>query len=57
VVEVDGSVHRKRKEADRERDAILTALGLRVLRVTNAEVFTELEDVLARIYRFCVEER
>jgi very-short-patch-repair endonuclease len=49
VVEVDGGIHLSQVEADRERDAILTGLGLAVLRVTNEDVFRDLEPVLDRI--------
>jgi len=49
AVEVDGSGHAA--EADRERDAILTRHGVRVLRVTNEDVLQNIEDVLTRIAR------
>jgi very-short-patch-repair endonuclease len=48
VVEVDGAVHADQQAYDRERDAILAARGLYVLRVTN-DVGTNLDGVLARI--------
>jgi len=49
VVEVDGEVHRERRDYDQERDRILSARGLRVLRVTNEEVKNGIETALARI--------
>jgi very-short-patch-repair endonuclease len=49
VVEVDGPVHEGATEHDAERDAILTARGLRVLRITNERVLTDLDSVLAEI--------
>ena len=49
VVEVDGESHLKQPEYDSERDRILAARGLTILRVTNAEVLHELPTVLARI--------
>ena len=49
VVEVDGGVHEAQREYDAERDRILTAHGLRILRVTNTDVATDLPHVLARI--------
>ncbi len=49
VVEVDGDIHSNQIQYDMERDAILKAHSLRVLRVTNEEVQTDLQGVLARI--------
>ena len=49
VVEVDGSSHEGREGYDAERDGILAARGLRVLRVSEAEVHHRLTAVLARI--------
>ena len=49
VVEVDGGVHETQKEYDAERDRILAARGLRILRIPNVEVQRNLESVLERI--------
>ena len=49
VVEVDGAVHEGQADYDAERDRILAAHGLRVLRVTNDEVLHNLAGVLKRI--------
>ena len=51
VIELDGSQHFEEayREADAERDAALTGLGLRVLRFDNRQVFTEIEAVMAVI--------
>ena len=49
AVEVDGGVHQGRQDYDAERDRILAAHGLRLLRFTNAEVKTNLPRVLAQI--------
>ena len=49
VVEVDGSVHAERADYDAERDRVLAAHGLRILRVTDSEVADGLPGVLARI--------
>lgn len=51
VVEVDGAVHEGQAEYDAERDRILAASGLRVLRVTNDEVLHDLPRVLERVVR------
>ena len=55
VVEVDGGVHEGQAEYDEERDRLLSARGLRVLRVENREVRENLPDVLARIVAACRE--
>ncbi|CAN5763346.1 hypothetical protein BH23GEM8_BH23GEM8_11530 [soil metagenome] len=53
VVEVDGGVHNEPDQAayDRIRTEHLVAGGLRVMRVTNREVLTDLTGVLRRIAR------
>jgi very-short-patch-repair endonuclease len=53
VVEVDGPVHNEQADQDAERDRILAARGLHILRVRNEEVMQNLEDVLTRIRRVC----
>ena len=49
VVEVDGPYHERRKHPDARRDAALSALRWRVLRVQEEEVFADLDGVLDRI--------
>jgi very-short-patch-repair endonuclease len=49
VIELDGSFHDNRKEYDSFRDAIITGLGITILRFTNEEVFNDLECVLKHI--------
>jgi very-short-patch-repair endonuclease len=44
IIEVDG-VHHADSDADRTRDAYLTGLGFRVLRVWNGDVFAHLDLV------------
>ena len=53
VVEVDGPVHEGQKEYDAERDRVLAARGLRILRFRNQEVMNDLEGVLACIRAAC----
>ncbi|HVO68667.1 MAG TPA: endonuclease domain-containing protein [Aggregatilineaceae bacterium] len=48
VIEVDGPSHAG-PTCDAERQEYLEALGLRVLRVTDAEVLAEIDAVMARI--------
>lgn len=49
IVEVDGRVHDMQSEYDAERDAILTARSLHLLRITNTDIDTQILTVLARI--------
>jgi very-short-patch-repair endonuclease len=58
VVELDGSQHHEpeHQARDRERDARLDALGLRVLRFDNRQVLCEMDAVLETICRE-VEQR
>jgi very-short-patch-repair endonuclease len=53
VVEVDGAVHLTQQEYDHKRDAILTDIGLRVLRFTNQQVDHDLQGVLTAILAAC----
>jgi very-short-patch-repair endonuclease len=53
VVEVDGEVHAFKTAGDRLRDQILKSNGLRVLRVTNEAVLTNLPRVVAKIATMC----
>ena len=53
VVEVDGRVHDGQADYDAERDRILTARGLRVVRLTNEQVNGSLPDVLRRVEAVC----
>ena len=49
VIEVDGEIHNKQKEYDLERDRIITAKGLTILRFTNQQVIENIEVVLQAI--------
>ena len=55
VVEVDGQVHEGQAEYDLERDRVLCARGLRIVRVRNEEIWGDLDGVLARIAGSCGE--
>lgn len=52
IIELDGGQHYtiEGKQKDVQRDAYLTSLGLKVLRFSDNEVFTNLEGVLERIW-------
>ena len=49
VVELDGGVHRDRNDYDRERDAILAARGILILRFSNERVESDIDSVLAEL--------
>ncbi|MBW4602485.1 MAG: endonuclease domain-containing protein [Calothrix sp. FI2-JRJ7] len=53
VVEVDGEIHEQQVEYDAERDEVLSARGLRLLRIKNQEVNQNLDQVLVRIAKAC----
>jgi len=56
VIEVDGKIHEQQAEYDVERDKILSARGLRLLRIKNEKVRYQLDKVLMRISKACSEE-
>ena len=53
VIEIDGATHDWRQDADGGRDAYMASLGLRVIRITAAEVLADPEGVADSIYRLC----
>jgi cyclase len=56
VVEVDGDIHNDKTDYDDGRSAEMEKYGLIVLRITNAEVETSLENVIYKI-KTSVNER
>jgi very-short-patch-repair endonuclease len=56
VIEIDGKIHEQQAEYDAERDKVLLARGLRLLRIKNEEVLQEIDRVLMLIYQVCCEE-
>ena len=52
IIEVDGGQHWEpaHAEADRERDAVLAQLNLKVLRFSNLEIMKQLDSVMEQIY-------
>lgn len=49
AVEIDGSVHKLRKEHDRRRDADFRSIGIRTVRISNKDVMQgRLYDVLMK---------
>ena len=53
VVELDGGVHRQQADYDAERDRVLAARGLRVVRISNEDARQDLDGVLARLLAVC----
>ena len=49
VIELDGEIHDKQIEYDRDRDRILSAKGLTILRFTNRQIIEDIESVLNAI--------
>lgn len=56
IIEVDGEIHQQQVEYDAERDQILSARGLRLLRIKNEQVIYDLSGVLECIAKTCLEE-
>lgn len=49
AIEVDGEIHKFKREYDRERIKYLEESGLKVLRFTNADVENNIEGVIKKI--------
>lgn len=55
VIEVDGKIHQHQADYDAERDRVLSARGLQLLRIKNEDVIQNLDSVLVRISQVCGE--
>ena len=53
VIEIDGATHDRRQQVDGRRDAYMAALGLKVIRISAADVLADPETVADGIYRLC----
>jgi very-short-patch-repair endonuclease len=53
AVEVDGAVHQRRRFDDRQRDEDLASLGVRVVRLRNADVLERLDAVIGQLVHDC----
>ena len=53
IVELDGGIHEFQKEYDAEREEYLIALGFRIIRFKNEEIFKDLQSVLLKIVKEC----
>jgi len=45
IIEVDGHIHKNQKAYDDEREECLRSMGFRIIRLSNEEVFSDLENV------------
>ena len=45
AIEIDGEIHNKRKEYDKERDDFLNDCGIKVIRVLNSEVENDFNSI------------
>lgn len=52
VIEIDGGVHEKQKDYNRERDRIIKTQDIVVWRFSNDEVVNDLERVLKKIMNY-----
>jgi len=55
IVEVDGATHSSNSEIayDRRRDAYMTQRGWRVVRVSNYDIYKNLDNVCEMIFSYC----
>ena len=49
VIEADGPIHLYKKEYDKNRDEVLSNLGLTILRFENDQIINDIESVLNTI--------
>ena len=49
VIEADGSIHNLKKDYDKNRDEVLSELGLTILRFENDEILNDIKSVLTKI--------
>ncbi|WP_374759830.1 endonuclease domain-containing protein [Mucilaginibacter dorajii] len=52
VVEADGPIHLLKKDYDQNRDEVLTAMGLRILRFKNEDIINNTELVSSNIAEY-----
>ncbi len=60
IIEIDGKIHLKSKEYDKERTDILRSYNLEVIRFSNMEIETNIEKVLKKItlkVKTCIENK
>ncbi len=57
IIEIDGAIHQQQADYDHERDAVLSARGLRIVRFTNDEIQNNLNHVLQQITALCADPK
>lgn len=58
AIELDGDIHKSRKEYDTYRTKYINAFGIKEIRFTNDEVLMNLEEVVRQIFSLlCLGER
>lgn len=59
VIEVDGRIHERAaiRQADTERQKLIEADGIKVMRFTNDQVLTNIEAVIKTISAYCNEKK
>jgi very-short-patch-repair endonuclease len=53
ILEVDGSIHEKQQQYDREREGDLKERGYRIIRFSNEDIVYDLDGVVKKIEYFC----
>ncbi|MCL4258644.1 MAG: DUF559 domain-containing protein [Anaerolineales bacterium] len=53
IVEIDGDIHKSQQDYDAVREKDLSALGFKVIRFHNEDVFANLEGVKEAIFAAC----
>ena len=53
AIELDGSVHKQRKEYDEYRDEFLESLEIETMSIPNTEIETNIDAVLLKILNVC----
>ena len=56
VVEIDGSSHDGKEDYDREREAYLLSLGLRVFRIQVKDIMQRMQTVLVGLEEYILEQ-
>jgi type I restriction-modification system DNA methylase subunit len=51
AIEFDGAVHENRQKKDGKRDAYLTSLGIKVIRIPNEKLLNDPESVLNEVFK------
>jgi very-short-patch-repair endonuclease len=57
VIEIDGELHNETIDYDNGRTEDIEKFGLKVVRFTNQQVLTEIEDVIETITKLVLERR